>query len=83
MIEEYRFERSYRNQLYKGTTYIIPGDPNLGYNFEFAIYIPDTTEEVTNVLMYSPNTGCAGINDEGKLDRKTNAFHLNDGIEAI
>ena len=83
MIEEYKFERSYRNQLYKGTTYIIPGDPNLGYNFGFAIYIPDTTEEVTNVLMYSPNTGCAGINDEGKLDSKTKAFHLKDGIEAI
>lgn len=83
MVEEYEFEKNYRNQLYKGITYIIPGNSSLGYNFGFAIYIPSTTEQVTNVLMYSPNTGCAGINKEGKLDDKTRAFHLKDGIEAI
>lgn len=83
MIEEYEFERNYRNQLYKGKDYIIPGNPSLGYNFGFDIYIPETAEKSTSVLMYSPNTGCAGINEEGKLDFQRYAYHLKDGIEAI
>ena len=58
MIEEHSlyFQKDEKEKI-DGTVYIIPGNPDKGFNFNYAVYIPTTIDEYTSLLMYSCNTG--------------------------
>ena len=84
-IEEYEFTARYPStdsiKYVKGRNYIIPPNPEKGFFFGYALFIPEGCELDTTLLVHCINTGGSGVTD-GKLDRTKPAVTLKEGEEA-
>lgn len=84
-IEEYEFTARYPStdsiKYVKGRNYITPPNPEKGFFFGYALFIPEGCELDTTLLVHCINTGGSGVTD-GKLDRTKPAVTLKEGEEA-
>lgn len=69
------------NKNIKGKVCIISPNKEKGFNCGYSLFIPETCEKNTILLVHCCNTGGFGVKDE-KLDESRIAIHLEEGIEA-
>lgn len=77
----YQYPGEDRSKDIKGKVYIMPPNPEKGFNCGYSLFVPDECQPDTTLLVHSCNTGGAGVTD-GKLDRTKTAIHLSEGNEA-
>lgn len=83
MIEEKKVKFEGNGIVIEGTTYLIPPNPEMGYNCGYSIFIPKNCKQDTTLIMHSCNTGnnvVIHLNQANEIAKRSTYASPNPGM---